>query len=360
VDGVLKPIGLLLEGAATNLVDYSENFVPWNTNGTTLSANVINGPFDSSLRASEVFPTTESIEHRIESSLAALANAEYTQSVYVKASGTATGLLRVIHIGESEATSSISFDLSTETIEAASGRVTKTSIEKLANGWFRLSVTYTLTSTTAHRQRILPKNSTAYSGDTTSSLYIWGAQTEEGSYPTSYIPTQGSQVTRAADVSSSPQVTRASDDCVSMLGDEFNPNQFSVFFDYKLAEGVLDVLNLSSIRVFGFSDGTNNNRLSLAVTTLLVSDSGVTSTYSLTTNLTQRGKVAISYDGTTLKVCLNGGIILTQSSSKNAELDRMLVGSSEAVSAGAIIVKQEILFPTALSEAELITLTGGA
>jgi hypothetical protein len=57
---------------------------------------------------------------------------------------------------------------------------------------------------------------------------------------------------------------------------------------------------------------------------------------------------------------LNGGIILTQSSSKNAELDRMLVGSSEAVSAGAIIVKQEILFPTALSEAELITLTGGA
>jgi hypothetical protein len=244
------------------------------------------------------------------------------------------------------------FDLSLGVVLEVGGSslIKNTYIEKAANGFFRCSLVIEADTAGALTLRSNPYSvaGSLVSPSIGDNVHIWGAQLEEGAFPTSYIPTEAAQVTRAAD------------NCVRVLGDEFNPNQFSVFFDYKLAEGVLDVLKLSSIRVFGFSDGTNNNRLSLAVTTLLVSDSGVRSTYSLTTNLTQRGKVALSYDGTTLKVCLNGGIILTQSSSKNAELDRMLVGSSEAVSAGAIIVKQEILFPTALSEAELITLTGGA
>ena len=49
----------------------------------------------------------------------------------------------------------------------------------------------------AYTNEIVPTYT--YTGDGTSGVYIYGAQLEEGSYPTSYIPTAGATATRLAD-----------------------------------------------------------------------------------------------------------------------------------------------------------------
>jgi hypothetical protein len=282
---------------------------------------------------------------------------KYVSQFYIKKAELDEINIQCLNIGSPNEISNAVFDLSTKTVASFDGFIIDAGVKVLSDGGLMIfTVHVTDADTTETSSRLLQPSF----GDGVSGMLVSAAQFEQGLYPTSYIPTQGSQVTRAADVSSSPQVTRAADNCVRDLGSNFNPNEFSVFFDYTFDEGVLGNANLGGIRVFGLSDGTTNNRISLAVSVLLASDSGVTNSYSLTTNLTQSGKVAISYDGTTLKVCLNGEIILTQSLSKNTELDRMTVGRDEFASAGAIVLKRQVLFPTALSEAELIILTRGA
>ena len=69
-------------------------------------------------------------------------------------------------------------------------------VEHFANDWVRLSLT---TQATNYRQFGVGVNETDLS-EVGNSVHIWGAQVEQQSFATSYIPTQGSTVTRNADV----------------------------------------------------------------------------------------------------------------------------------------------------------------
>ena len=98
------------------------------------------------------------------------------------------------------------------------------SIESVGNGWYRIAIFFSSGSgTNTPNIRIVCSNT----GDGTSGIYLWGAQLEQSSYPTSYIPTTTSTATRAADVSTSATAS-------VFESDWYRQDEGTVFSDLKL------------------------------------------------------------------------------------------------------------------------------
>lgn len=201
VTGACK--GLLVEEARTNLLTYSEQFdnAAWVKTRSSITPNVIAAP-DGTLSADKLVEVTGAINtHNISQGPSVTAGITYVFTIYVKAAERSTLRVQLASSGFGENVA-YNFDLSAGTATlVTSGTGSSASITLVGNGWYRCVVVAqaTATSNAAVTTFLMSENTINYTGDGTSGLYIWGAQLEKGSFPTSYIPTADSQVTRAAD-----------------------------------------------------------------------------------------------------------------------------------------------------------------
>ena len=193
-------LGLLVEEARTNLIYQSEDFTDSNwfssemlAFGSGSTSNAIAAP-NGTITADLIVPsTTSSNLHWIRHAVAGqTVGNDYTISVYVKAAGYTTCSLRMVGTNAPIT----NFDLSAETANQSSATITN-----VGNGWYRCTLTGEATASTVWHY-IYPNQQATFAGDGTSGIYIWGAQLEAGSFPTSYIKTTGSTATRSADVAS--------------------------------------------------------------------------------------------------------------------------------------------------------------
>ena len=190
---------LLLEPSRTNLVTYSEAFdnVYWTKSGSNVTSGFTSPSGD--LSAFNLIEDTSNAVHFLQRNFTGSSGSSYTYKIFVKMNGRKKIMLR-----ESGSTGYyVAFDLLNNTIIDQSNAIG--TINNIGNDWVELTHTSVSGAAFNIAYFILPDNYVsgqpqAYQGDGTSGVYIYGAQLEQGSYPTSYIPTQGSAVTRLADV----------------------------------------------------------------------------------------------------------------------------------------------------------------
>lgn len=193
-------LGLLIEESRTNLLTYSSSLggTNWvNARAATILNNTTSP--DGSTTASKLvgaFPDQVG-NKRIYQTVTTLNNTEYTLSVYAKAAEfPGIRLTFGTNVETLYGNSFANFDLVNGVVYSGTG-----TISDVGNGWYRCSVKGTTTQTSS-AVFIYPMDSNfniAFTGDGVSGIYVWGAQLEAGSFPTSYIPTSGSTVTRSAD-----------------------------------------------------------------------------------------------------------------------------------------------------------------
>jgi hypothetical protein len=175
----------LVEVCPWNLLQYSEQFdnAAWTKQQSTVTANAITAP-NGTATADFLVPNTNNDLHSIFQA-SGITSGKYTISVYAKQGGYKN--LLVWFDGHS---GGIGVNLDTLAIFRNQNN-DEYLIETLANGWYRISVTCTISTASLPNFYIYDNSSTpaiSFAGNGTSGVYLWGAQMNYGALKP-YFPT---------------------------------------------------------------------------------------------------------------------------------------------------------------------------
>jgi len=316
---------LLLEPQRSNLNDQSEYFNGWSQASATVTDNAIISP-----EGVQNGSLVECTSGRIQKNISLTSGSTYVISLFAKANGDYFSV-QVLD-GTNPATL---FNLSTESTSDSNGATS--TIEEFGNGWYRCTMKFTSAYTGATTIRGITSTDT-------NGVYVYGWQIEQGSYPTSYIPTYGSSVTRSADSCYKTGIS-------SLIGQ----TEGTLFIEASSDEG--------GFRTFSVSDGSISNRFTIAFDSTssikcIPVFSGTVGSQLSTTYTSGINKVAITYGDSDYALFVNGTKISTGVlGSFNSDLDKVEFAQGNGGNAFFGTSQQAILFTSKLTDDEAIELT---
>jgi len=339
-------LGYVAENAATNICAQSQTFdnAGWTKTNAVIAADNIAAP-DGTLTADRFTDDATNTFHLAFTAggIAHVASATYTASVYVK-QGTLPWMQLLATTGAG-IVAWANFNLATGAVGFTMAGTTS-AVATLPNGWFRVSITYATGAGTAGNLQLFSINANVnvaqppYVG-TGQTMYLWGAQVEQASDPSSYIATTTGQVSRAGDALSYAAVSNVDGSLGTSYAEAYSPSAW--------ASDQQDVLmNATPTYYFQYYP--------VAKTLGMFSGSAV-----LTANTRTIGAInknASAWGGTTRSVCLNGGAVAAGAYSGVVLSGPVRVGGSPT--AGEELrgcVRNVNFYSVRLTDAELIAKT---
>jgi hypothetical protein len=337
---------LLLEPQSTNLFTYSEDFTDayWNKTNIIVVENDIIAP-DGNLITDKITPTNTTSVHSIKRTLGTLTGT-YTQSIFAK-----KGEYKNLLLWDDGLSTGIGVNLDDLSIFRNVGGLNY-KIESV-NSFYKISVTRTYSSQSPNLAFYIYDNSNtpqiSFAGNGTDGLYLWGAQAEQSSFTTSYIPTSGSTVTRLADV-------------VDGAGDV---NTFNSEEGVLYAE-IAALANNGTFRQISINNATNSNMIQIDYTTTnnqirgIVVSGGVyvaILTFILS-DITINSKVALKFSENDFSLWFNGVKVATDSSGVTpTNLSALFLSNGGGTNNFFGKCKDLRVYKTALTDAQLTELT---
>jgi hypothetical protein len=342
---------LLLEPQRTNLALRSEEFdnASWTKSASSITANSTTSP-DGNTNADTFTGDGLLGFHQVSQSMSYTSGLSYTYSLYAK-KGTNNFIQFTNSFSAFGSNSYANFDLNNGVLGTVGSTATAT-ITNVGNGWYRCTMTSTATATlSGSLANTLITSATsprAESNTLSTSVFLWGAQMEQGAYPTTYIPTTTASATRIADSFSRNNIF--TNGLITSSGGtwfvELRGNLSLTRDTFTTGIYISDTTNITSNNINIRNGGGGAVRL--AINKVI---SGVSTPLYLTT--TDTVKLAIKWNGTTADIFANGTKVISATSFTPTNME-FLRGELTQVPA---FIQQMALYPSPLSDTDCTIIT---
>jgi hypothetical protein len=345
---------LLLEKQSTNLVTYSEQFdnADWVKNSTSVTANTATSP-DGTQNADTINSISPGPNMKSP-------NATFTSTTNVSMFVKYVSQQWVMLMSGGAVNDYANFDIQNGVIGSVGSTASKAQIQNFGNGWYRISVTFSGYSGNTNLYFGFIASGTSgwntFDPNFNKSLYVWGCQIENSTYPTSYIPTTSASATRVPDVCNKYSIS-------SLIGQTEGTIFAQVSFPNLGGLGgssyvyITDGSFTNSV-VIGREPSTPLSRYFFYI------NAGGTNILNNQANNLQSGfaKMAVAYKSGNWAAYLNGTLVASGTSTFtfSANMTRFGIGTNDGaitIMGDSMIASQAILFPTRLTNAELASLT---